>query len=66
MNSWTASNRCQDRPKGVATQLTDPVIRLEFQMIQPSGQKLPAVAEEFGSFLRGRIADWAVPVRATR
>jgi LysR family transcriptional regulator, carnitine catabolism transcriptional activator len=50
----------------VATQLTDPVVRLEFQMIQLSGRKLPPIAEEFVSFLRGRIVDWATQIRATR
>jgi DNA-binding transcriptional LysR family regulator len=50
----------------VATQLAAPIVRLDFQMIRPSGRKFPPVAEEFVSFLHSRIVDWAIQMRATR
>jgi LysR family transcriptional regulator, carnitine catabolism transcriptional activator len=50
----------------VASRLTNPVVRLEFQQIQQSGRKLPAVAEEFISFLHGHMVDWAERIGAVQ
>jgi LysR family transcriptional regulator, carnitine catabolism transcriptional activator len=50
----------------VASRLTNPVVRLDFQQIQHSGRKLPAIAEEFISFLQGYIVDWAERIGAVQ
>lgn len=49
---------CQSR-KLVMSRLINPVVPLDFLQIRRSGRKLPAIAEEFTSFLRGYIATWA-------
>src|SRR5215469_13289222 len=49
---------CQNR-KLVMSCLINPVVPLDFLQIRRSGRKLPAIAEEFTSFLRSYIATWA-------
>jgi DNA-binding transcriptional LysR family regulator len=43
----------------VASRLTNPTVRLDFQQIQQAGRKLSSVAEEFVSFLCDYVVDWA-------
>ena len=43
----------------VASRLTNPIVRLDFQEIQQAGRKLSAIGEEFVSFLRDYMVDWA-------
>jgi LysR family carnitine catabolism transcriptional activator len=49
---------CRSR-KLMMSRLLDPVVPLDFSQIRPGGRKLPAVAEDFTSFLRSYIASWA-------
>jgi len=49
---------CRDR-KVVMSRLINPVVHLDFSQIRHAGRKLPAVAEEFTSFLQGYSARWA-------
>jgi hypothetical protein len=41
------------------SELTDPVITLEFYEISSRARKLPAEASEFSAFLKRYIARWA-------
>jgi hypothetical protein len=41
------------------TRLTNPIVPIEFFQIRNRGRKLPAVAEEFATFLQAYIARWA-------
>jgi DNA-binding transcriptional LysR family regulator len=50
----------------VASRLTNPVVRLDFQQIQQAGRKLPANAEEFISFLQGYVVNWAERIGAVQ
>ena len=43
----------------VASRLTNPIVRLDFQAIQQAGRKLSATGEEFVSFLQDYVVDWA-------
>jgi DNA-binding transcriptional LysR family regulator len=43
----------------VASRLTNPIVRLDFQLIQQAGRKLSATGEEFVSFLKDYMVDWA-------
>jgi DNA-binding transcriptional LysR family regulator len=43
----------------VASRLTNPIVRLDFQLIQQAGRKLSAAGEEFVSFLKDYMVDWA-------
>jgi LysR family carnitine catabolism transcriptional activator len=43
----------------VASRLTNPIVRLDFQQIQQAGRKLSPTGEEFVSFLRDYMVDWA-------
>jgi len=45
--------------KVVFSQLTNPVVNLDFYQISNRGRKLPAGAEDFTSFLKTYIARWA-------
>lgn len=49
---------CRNR-KVVVSQLTNPVVRLDFHLISSRAKELPPVAEEFTSFLKSYIATWA-------
>jgi LysR family transcriptional regulator, carnitine catabolism transcriptional activator len=49
---------CRSR-KVTMSELTDPVITLEFYEISSRARKLPAEASEFGAFLKRYIARWA-------
>jgi DNA-binding transcriptional LysR family regulator len=50
----------------VASRLTNPVVRLDFQQIQQAGRKLSAVGEEFVSFLRDYMVEWAARTGAAQ
>jgi LysR family transcriptional regulator, carnitine catabolism transcriptional activator len=50
----------------VASRLTNPVVRLDFQQIQQAGRKLSPIAEEFISFLQGYMVNWAERIGATK
>jgi DNA-binding transcriptional LysR family regulator len=50
----------------VASRLTNPVVRRDFQQIQQAGRKLTAIAEEFISFLQGYMVDWAERIGAVQ
>jgi DNA-binding transcriptional LysR family regulator len=50
----------------VASRLTNPVVRLDFQQIQQAGRKLPAIAEEFISFLQRYLVNWAERIGAVQ
>jgi hypothetical protein len=39
--------------------LINPVVPLDFSQIRGGGRKLPAVAEDFTSFLQTYMASWA-------
>jgi LysR family transcriptional regulator, carnitine catabolism transcriptional activator len=54
---------CQGRAV-VASRLTNPVVRLDFQQIQQAGRKLSPIAEEFISFLQDYIVNWAERIGA--
>jgi len=49
---------CRNR-RVVMSQLTNPVVNLDFYQISNRGRKLPLGAEDFTSFLKGYIARWA-------
>ena len=49
---------CRSR-KLVISRLVNPVVPLDFSQILRGGRKLPAVAEDFTSFLQSYIAGWA-------
>ena len=49
---------CQNR-KLVMSRLVNPVVPLDFLQIRRGGKKLTPIAEEFTSFLRSYISDWA-------
>src|SRR5215469_14905342 len=49
---------CQGRGI-VMSRLINPVVHLDFSQIRNAGKKLPAVSEEFTSFLQSYIARWA-------
>jgi DNA-binding transcriptional LysR family regulator len=49
---------CQTR-KLMMSRLINPVVPLDFSQIRRGGRKLPAVAEDFTSFLQSYIASWA-------
>lgn len=49
---------CRNR-KVVMSRLINPVVNLDFSQIRHGGRKLPAVAEDFTSFLQSYIARWA-------
>lgn len=48
----------------VASRLTNPVVRLDFQQIQQAGRKLSPTAGEFVSFLDDYIVKWAERIGA--
>jgi DNA-binding transcriptional LysR family regulator len=50
----------------VASRLTNPIVRLDFQQIQQAGRKLSAVGEEFVSFLRDYMVEWAARTGAAQ
>src|SRR5262249_18291752 len=43
----------------MARRLSNPIVRLDFQQIQQAGRKLSAAGEEFVSFLRDYVVEWA-------
>ena len=49
---------CRSR-KLMMSRLLDPLVPLDFSQIRPGGRKLPAVAEDFTSFVKSYIASWA-------
>lgn len=49
---------CSSR-KLVMSRLINPVVPLDFSQIRRGGRKLPAVAENFTTFLQSYIASWA-------
>jgi LysR family transcriptional regulator, carnitine catabolism transcriptional activator len=49
---------CGDR-KIVTCRLINPVVQVDFHQIQHGGKKFPPEVEEFTSFLKNHIADWA-------
>ena len=49
---------CQNR-KLVMSRLVNPVVPLDFLQIRRGGKKLAPIAEEFTSFLRSYISNWA-------
>jgi len=49
---------CRNR-RVVISQLTNPVVNLDFYQITNRGRKLPVRAEDFTSFLKSYIARWA-------
>lgn len=53
-----AQPACQHR-RVVMSRLTNPRVPIEFYQIRNRGRKLPAVAEEFATFLQAYIARWA-------
>jgi DNA-binding transcriptional LysR family regulator len=53
-----AQPACQHR-RVVMSRLTNPTVPIDFFQIRSRGRKLPAVAEEFATFLQGYIARWA-------
>ena len=53
-----AQPACQHR-RVVMSRLTNPTVPIEFYQIRNRGRKIPAVAEEFASFLQAYIARWA-------
>src|SRR5262249_45341723 len=50
----------------MASRLTNPIVRLDFQQIQKAGRRLSATGEEFVSFLKGYMVDWAVRTGAAQ
>lgn len=53
-----AQPACQHR-RVVMSRLTNPTVPIEFYLVRSRGRKLPAVAEEFTTFLQAYIARWA-------
>lgn len=53
-----AQPACRHR-RVVMSRLTNPMVPIEFYQIRNRGRKLPAVAEEFATFLQAYIARWA-------
>ena len=53
-----AQPACQHR-RVVMSRLTNPTVPIDFYQIRNRGRKLPAVAEEFATFLQAYIARWA-------
>jgi LysR family transcriptional regulator, carnitine catabolism transcriptional activator len=49
---------CRNR-KVVVSPLINPVVRFDFHMISPRGKELPPGADEFTSYLKNYIANWA-------
>src|SRR5262249_29432254 len=50
----------------VASRLTNPIVRLDFQQIQQAGRKLSPAGEEFVSFLQDYMVDWAERIGAAQ
>jgi DNA-binding transcriptional LysR family regulator len=49
---------CRNR-RVVMSQLTHPVVNLDYYQITDRGRKLPVPADDFTSFLKSYIARWA-------
>jgi DNA-binding transcriptional LysR family regulator len=49
---------CRDR-KVVMSRLINPVAHVDACQVRRAGRKLPAIAEEFTSFLQSHFAGWA-------
>ncbi|HEX2456988.1 MAG TPA: hypothetical protein VHI99_25040, partial [Vicinamibacterales bacterium] len=60
---WLAA--CQGRAV-IASPLTNPIVRRDFQQIRHSGRRLPAIADEFISFLQRYIVNWAERIGAVQ
>lgn len=49
---------CRDR-KVVMSRLVNPVVHVDICQVRRAGKKLPAIADEFTSFLQSHVAGWA-------
>jgi DNA-binding transcriptional LysR family regulator len=49
---------CRER-RVVMSRLVNPVVHVDACQVRRAGRKLPAIAEEFTSFLQSHVAGWA-------